>query len=135
MDRINAVPTMAETWQKLGFSDGKPCTDSRSAIEAINICVSKNTKKLPEHVHKLLVILPASTLAQLSPGTSSNIHIVLSVLNLHFEKMMASDQLQNLLHDCFRRITFGILLLMKTQASTICIQWFFYIVFTPCEVF
>jgi hypothetical protein len=81
-------------------------------------------KHLNRHVQKQLAVLPASTLAQVSPTNSCDIAVTLTVISKHFESMMVSDKRQALFHECFHRVTFGVLLLIK--ASTCCIEVFFF---------
>ena len=121
----NISSPMALSWHTLSFTDSKICPDSIAAIDKFDMQVSKNPKHLNRHVQKQLAVLPASTLAQVSPTTSCDIAVTLTVISNHFESMMVSDKRQALFHECFHRVTFGVLLLIK--ASTCCIEMFFFL--------
>jgi hypothetical protein len=125
----NICAPMALSWNTIAFTDSKICPNSIAAIDKINKQISKNPKHLNMHVQKQLAVLPASALAQVSPTTSRDIAVTLTVISNQFESMMLSDQRRALFHECFRRVTFGVLLQIK--ASTCCIAMFFFcIVFT-----
>jgi hypothetical protein len=109
----NIRSPMALSWQSLSFTDSKICPDSTAAIDKFNTQVSKNPRHLIRHVQNLLAVLPASTLAQVSPTTSRDIAVTVTVILTHFESMMAGDKRQALFHECFRRVTFGVLLLIQ----------------------
>ena len=111
---------MPSLWQSLRFPGAVHCAESRREVERINLLISKDIYKLQNHLRIQLSLLPATTSDALNAKTPCHIQTLATLLETHFEQMFFGKR-PELLEQCFKRITYAILLLMESGVIALCI--------------
>ena len=111
---------MPALWQSLSFPGAVHCAESRREVEGINTKISKDIYKLQHQLRIQLSHLPATTSGAVNANTPCHIQTLATVLETHFEQMFFGKR-PELLEQCFKHITYAILLLMESGVIALCI--------------
>ena len=104
---------MPALWQSLSFPGAVHCAESRREVERINTTISKDKYKLQNHLRIQLSHLPATTSGAVNAQTLCHVQTLATVLETYFSEMFFGKRPQ-LLEQCFKRITYAILLMMES---------------------
>jgi hypothetical protein len=104
---------MPALWQSLRFPGAVHCAESRRDVEGIDVKITKDEYKLPNNLRLQLSLLPATTSGAVNAKTVSHIQTMATVLDRHFNSMFFGKR-PELLEECFKRMTYAILILMES---------------------
>ena len=117
--RTHVFSTMPALWQSLRFPGAVHCAESRRDVEGINTKISTDRYNLQNKLRLQLSLLPATTSGAVNAKTASHIQTLATVLETHFDQMFFGKR-PELLEECFKRMTYAILILMESGVRELC---------------